>query len=260
MNFKNWLEMSSLRNLLKDVPQGAIFHPEGPVFKHSRMVRQSLNSAIKIFEQEPLFVDLLPVSNEDRNILRVAAWLHDAGKSSATTWKSPFGEVLPWKDVKHPEGGKWSSVGHEEPEHYEPVLKQLGEPWQGMNHRASAEDRDLVMFLIQKHMGYVGDSASRWFLRMIMDDHGNIRSDRKVKLLIIFKMMDLIGRDTVMLQDAYAFLDVIKKAVIHNRAYWDKEEEKRSPISKKDFIRKLEDKGLSNAQIRVAVKGKFNEE
>ena len=256
MQFKNWLEMSSLRDLLKDVPQGK-FHPEGPVFKHVRLVRRALDPAIKIFSQEPIFKIYPPVSEADRKVLRLGAWLHDIGKASATTWKSDFGEVLPWKDVQHPETGRWTSVGHEDPEYYEPMLKSLGTPWQKMHQGASEEDRDLVKALIEKHMGYVGDSFSRGFFHTVMDDYGRIRGDRKSKLLIIFKMMDILGREGVSGNEISGFIDGIRKESARRRAFADKEAEKRLPITPEDFIKKLREKGLSATQINNAVKGKF---
>ena len=124
MNFKQWLEMSSLRDILKDVPQSPKHHPEGTVWAHVRLVRQALPIAEALFEEERRkglpFSDYGPLTGHERKLLRVAAWLHDVGKVAATAWTHPDDSKTPWQDLGNlpDDGGKWQSLRHEEPEYY----------------------------------------------------------------------------------------------------------------------------------------------
>lgn len=45
--------MSLLRSMLRGVPQSPKHHPEGDVYSHVRLVRRSLNDAVKMRSEQP---------------------------------------------------------------------------------------------------------------------------------------------------------------------------------------------------------------
>jgi hypothetical protein len=258
--------MSSLRDILKDVPQSAKHHIEGTVWKHIRLVRCALPIAEGMFEEErrkgPPFSDYGHITEYERKLLRAAAWLHDVGKASTTAWTHPDGSKTPWQElgVKLPDdGGRLQSLQHEEPDYYEPVLRQLGIVWQGMYEKTSPEDRDILRFLVDEHMGFVGEKVSRGFVHVLMDDRGVLRSDTRVKLLIVFKLMDVIGRGSMMVEEGREFLAEISRATERRRRFWAAQLEKNAPVSREDFVLKLRAKGLTDALIQQAAKGKYGE-
>lgn len=134
MCFKLWLLKEDMRDLaraysdsLRNVPQDAAHHPEGSVLNHVRLVRKSILTAAS--ELQNLKHDALlgyalsdldfRLGEEDIKVLNLAAWLHDIGKSTATTIDS----------VRHsdaPSGqGKIQAIGHESPEHYQPMIDRM---------------------------------------------------------------------------------------------------------------------------------------
>jgi len=258
--------MSSLRDILKDVPQSAKHHPEGTVLNHVRLVRQSLSIAEGLFEEERHkglpFSDYGPLTGHERKLLQSAAWLHDVGKASATAWTHPDDSKTPWQELggKLPDdGGRLQSLRHEDPDYYEPVLRQLGSAWQGMYEKTSSEDRDILRFLVDEHMGFVGEKVGRGFVHLLMDERGVLRPETRVKLLIVFKLMDVIGRGSMMVEEGREFLAEISRAAAKRRKYWAAQLEKNAPISREDFVLKLREKGLTDALIQQAVRGKYGE-
>ncbi len=91
--------MSTLRDNLKGVPQDEEFHPEGDVWTHTRAVRRSLDEAMRMTN--------VMLTEEQRNLLRVAAWLHDVGKAHATRMID----------------GRCRSPGHERGRHVKTMLR-----------------------------------------------------------------------------------------------------------------------------------------
>lgn len=205
MKFKQWLE-SSLKGLLEPVPQSPIHHSEGNVFIHSKMVRKQLNSAISHFQEmiatNPLFSNFSHnLTSSDINLLRIGAWLHDIGKASATTLTPPSlnGEEQPsinWKDNPwNPESqGKIKAIGHEDREHFEPMMQKLGEPWQSMYLKSSVEDKEDLWYIIKHHMDLKGEGFGKRMLGGLKDSDGKFKNERRIKLLLILIMMDQSGR------------------------------------------------------------------
>ena len=258
--------MSSLRDILKDVPQSAKHHPEGTVLTHVRLVRRALPIAEGLFEEERHkglpFSDYGPLTGHERKLLRAAAWLHDVGKAATTAWTHPDDSRTPWQELggKMPDdGGRLQSLRHEEPDYYEPVLRQLGIAWQKMYEKTLPEDRDVLRFLVDEHMGFVGEKVSRGFVHVLMDDRGVLRPETRVKLLIVFKLMDVIGRGSMMVDEGREFLVEIRRATERRRRFWAAQLEKSIPISREDFVLKLRAKGLTDALIQQAAKGKYGE-
>lgn len=258
--------MSSLRELLKGVPQSPKHHPEGCVWTHVHLVRKALPIAETMFDEERSkgtpFDAYGPLTDRERDLLRAATWLHDVGKASATAWTHPDGSKTQWWELgdKLPEdGGRLQAIDHEEPEHYEPMLRKLGPPWQRMHEKTLPEDREVLRFLIEKHMGYLGDKVGRSFVHLIMDDRGVLRPERKVKLLIVFKLMDVIGRGTMRESEGRTYLEQIRKVSAQRQRHWAMEAEKNAPIPREEFVARLKDKGLPDALVQQAVKGKYGE-
>lgn len=182
MEFKDFVEMSSLMDLL-DVPQRPDFHAEGPVKNHAKLVRQQVDNAIQVVQgvasqPESSFSQLdTSFSEEDRNILRLASWLHDLGKRSATT-----------PDLR--------SIGHESPKHFNPAARELMQSpmWGKMLGSASLEDKKDLWFVISNHMSLKDQGFGRRLMRKFVDTNGKYYNTRRVKLLLTFILMDRIGR------------------------------------------------------------------
>ena len=264
MDFKIWLEMSSLRDILKDVPQSQKWHSEGSVWKHVLMVRKALPVAERLFEEErnrpgSPFNTFSSLTEEDREMLRAAVWMHDIGKADKTVYKLPSGEEIPWQSGPQPEGSKLTSVGHEDAEAYEPLMKKLGPAWQNMHQKASDENKQLLSYLIQNHMHFNRQEGvlARVLARDMIRNDGKFDPQRKHKLLIVFKVMDILGRGGASEKDGQELITDLVKLADKRAEYWKQEEEKRAPISVEDFINKLKAKGLPLSQIKTAVRGKF---
>jgi hypothetical protein len=143
----------------------------------------------------------MDLTQDEENILRLAGWLHDIGKSSATKWTVDKKKRIPWKEVppeyEGEEGEKgWQAIGHENPEHFEPEMKKLDSIWQNMYDDASAKDKDDLWFIINNHMalrpeGFGKKRNNQWF-----DENSKYKNERKIKLLLILILMDRMGRGT----------------------------------------------------------------
>lgn len=261
MNFKSWME-GSLRDITKPVPQSPSHHAEGDVWIHTRMVRKQLAAAVRHFQElaadkNSAFGNLDPnLTQEEMNILRIGAWMHDIGKASATTIGGKF-----WKD-----GGTGSiqAIGHEDPEHFEPMMKQLGEPWQSMYKNASPQDKDDLWFVIQHHMS-LKDRFGRSALKQLMDENGKFKNDRRTKLLLILIMMDQSGRiklgEPQGTNPMPGISDRMNQSAIEYQAKKARSVSKPpAPDDPKAFLDILHSKNLTADQIRQAFKGKFGKD
>jgi len=275
MKFREWLEMSSLRDILKSVPQSPVHHPEGDVFTHTRMVRRSMDQAIKLLKDaqknpDSAFSNLdLSLTPEETNLLRGAAWMHDVGKSSATAWTTDTGDRLPWKSLPpDPDlpGKGWQSIGHEDPENFEPAMKDLGSTWKKMYEKISDGDKKDLWFLIQNHMKFY-----QGFGRLnndMIDDEAKYKNDRRYKLLLLLVLMDRLGRggdwggasDSAeqTISDMQAAADEKQRAAIaqqEKRAKIDAEKEATSTPEK--MVQFWADTGRPPHALPGALKGKF---
>lgn len=189
MEFKLWLE-TSLRDLLEPVPQNPEHHGEGNVFKHTMMVRKSLNSAKSLLSKES---GKHPFENIDFNLnykeekmLKLLSWLHDIGKASATT--------IDGKHWSLGAEGKVQAKGHEKPDHYLPMIDKINPIARKMLDSLSSDELDDIYFCINNHMSLRDGKFSKNVASKIIDSDGNYRNDRKVKLLLFLITMDWIGR------------------------------------------------------------------
>ncbi|MCK9458368.1 MAG: hypothetical protein M0R80_01845 [Proteobacteria bacterium] len=269
MEFKNWLEMSSLRDILKNVPQSAQWHPEGSVFLHTRLVRKALPVAVKMFEKargEEAFSNLPSVSDGDIMLLRILAWLHDVGKASTAGYKYPDNTIKPLSDfpghtvkqMMSPDfgPGKWTAHAHEDPEHYEPQIKKLGNKWQSILDNLSPEDKEIVWFVVPKHMEFSEKGLSRHIKASIGID-GKFAPDRKIKIWIVFKLMDLMGRGSGLdIESGKSFLEILMN-VAEEKMRKSLRTKPVEPNTPEEFAKYLLAKGVKPDVVQAAVRGKF---
>lgn len=255
---------NSLSNLL-NVPQNPKHHPEGNVRRHTFMVRSSLDSAIRLLQQKQAEDPEGPFSNldlnftsEEYNILRLAGWLHDIGKSVTTD----------------PE--KLTAYGHENPENFEKAMQQLGPIWQRMYEKASPQDKADLWFIIQHHMN-LSDSEgfrSKSLKSDLLDDNGKYKTDRRVKLLLVLLLMDRFGRGgspdfsaNQARQFAVNNTDAGRQGVegMYASSQWMRDRAARikshqsapMPSNPQEFVSLLRQQGKPLDVIRKAVRGRF---
>ena len=261
LSFRQYLKESSLRDEL-DVPQNPDHHPEGKVHRHTLMVRAALDQTIQMIKDRqekdpngPLSLLDLNFSNSDMNVLRLGALLHDVGKGNAL------------------DPATLSAHGHEDPNMFEPAMKRLGPQWQGMYAKASSQDKDDLWFIISNHMSLsdkAGMPKSLW--RKLVDQNGNYKNERKVKLLLALFLMDRMGRGAPpgSREDAKKFvysntgpghvrLDAIDATHVASKKQLDKERlhtKAPAPDSPEAFISHLRANGRPDDVIKKALKGK----
>jgi len=268
--------MASLKDILKDVPQNPKHHPEGNVWNHVRMVRQSMNDAIALMNQaqqdpdSPFSNFNMDLSQDEKNILRLAGWLHDIGKASATKWTVDKKKRIHWKEMppeyEGEEGEKgWQAIGHENPEYFEPEMKKLDSIWHNMYDDASAKDKDDLWFIINNHMTLKPEGFGKKRNNQWIDENGKYKNERRIKLLLILIIMDRMGRGT-----GGSYRTSGPNALAHMTNSAEKQKEKlkkdqelrdkqkqRANISPKEFIIKWIDAEKPLSSLEGALRGKF---
>jgi len=229
MNFTRWLEnrretAKAYKMILQDVPQDPHHHPEGDVLTHSKLVRKAVPRAIKELrklQQEPIFSKALEnidfnVTPEEKQILYISAWLHDIGKSTATTIGGQ-----PWKTKGAI--GKIQAIGHEFPKHYHPQIEKFINIAPPETVQLYMQNKELINFIIEHHMDFTsGNGFSKSFISQNFDGP-NIRNTPEMKLLLIIMWADKIGRkpeDTI--EDAIEknnknLLASVQKSILKSR-------------------------------------------
>ena len=259
-----WLAESSLGAQLR-VPQSARHHPEGNVKRHTLMVRSSMEQAIQLLRQKQQEDPEGPLANldlnfapDELNVLRLAAWLHDIGKSVTTD----------------PE--KLTAYGHEDPENFEKAMTNLGPWWQSLYKRSPQDQQEDLWFAIKHHMNLDDQEGfGRKALKIdLMGPDGRYRNERRVKVLLALLIMDRMGRGGRAdfkrgeakqfaqqntdpgregIQGLYASSDWRKKwgdrVAAHTSAPM--------PDDPEEFIRVMKEKGKPDAIIQQALRGKF---
>ena len=251
--------MSSLRELLKVVPQSPIHHPEGNVFKHSRYVRQCLQEAHSMLVNANLTcfdkIDF-KLTDKDVNLLRIGAWMHDIGKISATTLNIdnrhiPFHIDL----ISCAELGRWQAIDHELPRHYKPMMRKLGEPWRQIWQASPLKDRKDLFFMINHHMALRGEGFSKRLSKRLIDEDGCYHNTRGIKLLVILIMMDRLGRSIKFrIEEAFETLDAFQICATE-RTKPEKPASLPAPNDPLEFVQLLKNKPI--AVIKQAFQGKF---
>jgi hypothetical protein len=163
----------TLRDILRQIPQDAEFHPEGNVWTHTRAVRRALDEALALLPD-------FQIDKVDRNLLRLAAWCHDLGKAHATIYRE----------------NRWIAPGHEKPKHLNVVLRQLGDPWRGMWRAGSFEQRKTFLYLCTRHMAVSDARGIDARIMRALRSSNRLRS-RQAKLVIVLMVMDRLGTTRV---------------------------------------------------------------
>lgn len=193
--------MSSLRDILKRVPQDPEFHPEGNVWVHTRAVRNSLDEALRIIRTsgicQRLAVSEIEPTRRECRLLRLAAWCHDLGKADATRLHD----------------GRWISPGHERPRRLNPVLRRLGWPWKAMWDGNSFDDRKAFVYVMIRHMSICDTCGIDPRIARALASGDRARRGRAV-LLIVMLIMDRLGcARSSRIEDALLAIAAIEKTI-----------------------------------------------
>jgi hypothetical protein len=246
------MEMSAIRDLLKDVPQSPRFHPEGSVGIHTRLVKKALPQAVSLMQNaihtpDSPFSNFSPeYSSREINILRLVALTHDIGKASATAWTN---------DEKG-----YQAIGHEDLSHLIPGFRKLkASPiWNKLYQSTNEEDRRIFMFLIRNHMTKFGKGdQNQW-----IDDKGKYKNDIKIKLLLTFVLMDHLGRGDVEgiigQKNGRADLEKMTTAAAEKQKRANRIQVNANiPSDVEGFVNWLKEQGKPAYVMRLALQGKF---
>mgnify|MGYP002783784838 FL=1 len=251
MQFKSWLEdnreLASLyKSKLSGVQQDPGHHPEGSALVHSKLVRGSIKKAALILKSytgklgEVLSNLDFSLNAQELEILALAAWGHDVGKVTATGLK---------------DAGKIHARGHQDRQHFEPQLQDLGTVAPEKTKQLYLQNKDLIDFLILHHM----DFASGQFGKAFIDenfDNGKVKNSLQMKLLLILMWADKLGRGHVSLSGHERGL--LKSAAV-SAARSQKMAKKSQPFkgSPEEMAQMLRQRGLDDAAINRILLNKF---
>ena len=270
LNFRTWLEMSSLRDILSGVPQEPSHHPEGDTFTHVVMVRKSMDQAVELFraaqqKQGNAFEKLnFNLDDTERQILQVTAWMHDIGKAGATTFR--VGDThIPWQQAHNTEfsQGRWQALQHERPKYYMPQMRRLADTsrmWQSIWRNTEGAAKKDVLFIINHHMdlrhasaeGLPKSLANQW-----IGADGQYVNRRRVKLLLVFFLMDRLGRGEAVgpVANANEAIGLLQRAAERVKSRRNKPQNAPAPDDPVEFLKSLG--GKPDWVIPQAFKGKF---
>jgi len=278
MCFKEWIlkeDQKSLAkayaDLLRNVPQDPKHHPEGDALTHIKLVRKSIQRAVRALsslKSSPPFSEILQnvefnVNEDELQILYIAAWLHDIGKATATTIGGVDYSFLRQMDLSYQnDPSKIRAVGHDDVKHYGPLINSLGPIAPERTKSLYLKNKDTIDFIIDHHMSFrKGEGFSKAFVRQYFDN-GKLINDQKVKLLLILMWADKMGRTPEAVQKAVkenesGLIDSAKKS-IEQKSNEEKTSARRLATTDPASMAKiLTSKGLPPSQVVSAIKGKF---
>ena len=266
MFFSKWIENRKevakiFRNTLSGVPQDPVHHAEGDALLHTKLVRASIQPAIlelQKLQKDPEigpFISHIDFSctPEQLQILNLAAWLHDIGKSTATTIGGQF-----WKTPNAT--GRIQAIGHENPEHYLPQLEKFKNiaPPEVIN--LYEKNRELIHFLIEHHMDFTsGAGFSKGFLSRHFHN-GQVDNSPEMKMLLILMWADKMGRkpeDTISAAIEKNKLNLANSIQTSQKKFANMQ--RKTPVfgSPQDFANTLKQKNMPFSQKSKAIKGKY---
>lgn len=199
MSFSKWLEArrelaQAYKGSLSGVPQDPGHHPEGDAFVHTKLVRRAIPKAVlelQLLQKDPIIGSAIAnidfsISPQEEQILALSAWLHDIGKSTATTiggqpWKTPGAT------------GKIQAIGHQNPEHYQPQLEKLKDIAPPETVQLYIQNKDLINFIIEHHMDFTSGAFGKQFINQNFQN-GKVNNTPQMKLLLILMWADKMGR------------------------------------------------------------------
>jgi NEDD4-binding protein 2 len=273
---------SSLRDRLEPIPQSPKWHKEGNVFRHTQLVRKAMKVAIDLLtdaaaDPSSAFSELdMNLTQEDINLLRSSAWMHDIGKAGATTIgdeKRPntYIKGTPLDQYDQPvdiEKDKISAVGHEKPKYFEPQMQKLGSGsmWHKMYDKVNAAQKDDLWFAIQGHMSLGSNGFNKIKNSLVDAKTGKYINDRKIKILLLLILMDQMGRfgdgeSQFGLANGLQALKRMQYTADQMKADFDKRNTKKAnPFDTPEALRAhLQSVGMSPAEIEKNVARKFTE-
>lgn len=280
MQFNEFFEVScfmeNLYQKMMDWPQRPDYHAEGPVYVHVRMVRAQLKAAIQqmrslINDPNSAFSNLDPeYSEEDENLLILAAYLHDLGKPNATRTvddeETPLKDKLkgqPWRDANL-DLQSLRAPKHEMPWNFNPAARELLQSplWKKISDSASFEDKKDLWFIIKNHMALSDEGFKKKLLRDngLVDENGKFRNTRRVKLLLTFIFMDRKGR--IGKKDPVDTIDAMNASAAKVARRYIRQTAP-APENEKEFVRLLLPRVAGKPEdhqiniIRGALRGKF---
>jgi putative nucleotidyltransferase with HDIG domain len=134
-------DLLNLVNTLKGVPQDPKYHPEGDVYVHTMEV---VNNASEIATRENL-------DPKDRQVLMLAAMLHDVGKAAATQMQLQDASTVHYRDYDELQHGPAQIIAHG---HDEAGINDIDTVLSRMN--VDPTTRQQVKTLVSVHM-YPGE-------------------------------------------------------------------------------------------------------
>lgn len=263
MEFRDWLFMEDIRglakaysNTLRDVPENPEHHPEGTTLRHVKLVRKSVLAAaeaLRTLKNDPEVGDILAnldfsLSEDEVKVLNLAAWLHDIGKTTATTVGG-----TPFRDAGAATG-RIQAIGHERPDHYGPQIDRL----LPMAPKSLADfyeaNKGLVHFLIERHMDFAHGGFPN---RVVADffENGRVKADQRMKLLLVLMWADKMGRAKA--PDLDENVKKLKDASEKSRRAKPQRSSKSFAGGEEEFRSMLSSRGLSPEAIESAVRAKF---
>lgn len=258
MKFRTWFN-ENMRDLakaysdsLRNVPQNPIYHPEGNVLNHVKLVRKAIPKAVQELQNlqqthpviGPALSDLdFNLDATEQSIVALAAWSHDLGKITAT-------ETLP--------NGKIQSLRHQEPHHYEPQLEKLKELAPQKTIDLFMQNESLIRFLIEHHMDLIQNLPKNFMAKYFVN--GKFTNVPEVKLLLVLCWADKMGRTPESIEQILSKTVTNLTNSIQNAIKRTQKSQK--PIdfdNVEDFAKHISQKPLTRAQKIAAIHGKFPE-
>lgn len=243
---------------LRDVPENPEHHPEGTTLKHVKLVRKSVRAAaeeLRRLKGDPEVGEILAdldfsLSEEEVKILNLAAWLHDIGKTTATTVNG-----APFRDTED-RSGKIQAIGHETPGHYQPQIDRLLPLAPKSLSDLYGTQRGLIHFLIERHMDFAHGGFPNKIIAEFFEN-GRIKADQRMKLLLVLMWADKLGRAKAPNLDKNVAR--LKEAAEKSRRLSSKNDRRAKPFEggEQEFRALLQSRGLPPDAVEAAVRAKF---
>lgn len=269
MRFSDWLQIEGRRELaqqfkgkLHGVPQEPSHHPEGDALAHTRLVRKAIPRAIQelksLQQTHPQLSHVLSdldfdIDQEEMEILKISAWLHDIGKATTTT----IGGV-PYQKATEP--GKIQSIGHQNPDHYMPQIEDLEDVAPPETIELFKKHEPLIRFIVDHHMDFVAEKFSRGMADEFFHD-GKVINDPRIKLLLITMWSDKMGRkpEEMVLKGVAKNVGKLAKSAEFAQQRQTRRDNQPKPFEggPDTFRAMLQSRGLDPASIEKAVQNKF---
>lgn len=277
MQFKEWLKTEGLypyrdvlkvyRDLMQGTPENLKHHPEGNSWEHVKLVFKAIYGSaerntsraareLERLKADPSMSEILAavdfsVSPEEQKVLNLSAFLHDVAKPDTVTADGQK-FLFPPGEVK----GLIQAIGHDSPKYYVPRIEKLKAHAPEDLLEFYESHKDLIHFLIDRHMDHIKSTFPKDFLSSYFDN-GRLKSDQRVKLLLILMWADMLGRAGS--PDVQQGIDMIRSSSERSlRKERNIANQKKSFTGgAEEFRSMLASKGLPPEAIDAAVKSKF---